>query len=336
MERTTIGRTDIEVPRLCVGCMATGWASDDEARFVATLRHALDLGLTFLDTAPTYGNGRSEELVAEVISECRNKVIIATKFNYTHSYPQTLRRSLEDSLQRLRTDYIDLFQQHWPPPNVPLADTIGELERLKREGKIRAIGASNWMEPEWNELDDPSRIDSLQPAYNLLWRSVEKNVLPLCRRYGIAVLPYSPLCQGALAGRFRRLEDLPNDSRRSNRRLQPNYFPRLIEVLDVVEHVASKYGKTPSQTALRWLLDQDSVTAVIVGASKPEQLEENLGALNWKLEPADRRWLADVSWPLSADLGPWDTLWGWHPRKTQIAYQNSDLQARESGPRGLV
>jgi aryl-alcohol dehydrogenase-like predicted oxidoreductase len=295
--------------------MATGWAAADEARFVAMLHRALDLGLNFLDSAPAYGNGRSEELLGEAIAGCRHNVIIATKFSHIDSEPQAVRRSLEGSLRRLRTDYIDVFQQHWPSAEIPLADTIGELERLKHEGKIRAIGVSNWTEPEWNELKDPSRIDSLQPAYNLLWRSVEKNVLPLCGRYGIAVLPYSPLCQGALAGRFRRLEDLPSDSRNSNRRFQPDSFPRVMEVLDAVILVASKYGKTPSQIALRWLLDQKSVTAVIVGASKPEQLEENLGAFNWQLEPADRQRLADVSWPLSAGLEPWDTLWGWHPKK---------------------
>ena len=318
MEKTSLGRTGIEVSRCCVGCMqASGWTSSDEVQFVDTVRHALDMGLNFLDTAAAYGDGYSEELVSKAIAGRRDHVVIATKFNFDQSHPRDVRLSLEQSLRRLRTDYVDLFQQHWPSPDIPLADTIGELERLKEEGKIRAIGVSNWMEPEWKEMGDPSRVDSLQPAYNLLWRSLEANVLPLCRRYNIAVLPYSPLCQGVLAGRFKSLGDIPNDQRRSNRRLQPDVFPRVIEVVNVLKEVAAKYGKTPAQTALRWLLDQEGITAVVVGVSKPEQVDENLGALDWRLEPVDWQCLADVSWPLSEGLEPWDTLWGWHPKKPE-------------------
>src|SRR2546425_8794344 len=215
MERARLGRTDIEVSRLCMGCMqASGWASSDEVQFVTTVRHGLDMGLNFLDTAAAYGDGYSEESVSKAIAGRRHQVVIGTKFNFFQSRPKDVRLSLEQSLRRLRTDYIDLFQQHWPSANIPLADTIGELERLKEEGKIRAIGVSNLVEPEWEELGNPSRIDSLQPAYNLLWRSIETNVLPLCRRYNLAVIPYSPLCHGVLVGRFKSLEGIPNDPRR--------------------------------------------------------------------------------------------------------------------------
>jgi myo-inositol catabolism protein IolS len=127
------------------------------------------MGLNFLDTAAAYGDGYSEELVSDAIARRRDQVVIASKFNFNQSHPNGVRLSLEQSLRRLRTDYVDLFQQHWPSPDIPLADTIGELERLKEEGKIRAIGVSNWMEPEWKEMGDPSRVDALQPAYNLLW-----------------------------------------------------------------------------------------------------------------------------------------------------------------------
>lgn len=315
METSTLGRTGIEVSRLAIGCLqAAGWASADEAQFIATLRHGLDLGLSFLDTAAAYGDGRSEELVARAIAARRHQVVIATKFNFLDSRPADVRRSLEGSLRRLRTDYVDLFQQHWPSPDVPLAETIGELERLKDEGKIRAIGVSNWMEPEWEELGDPARVDALQPCYNLVWRSIEPSVLPLCRSYEIAVLPYSPLCQGALAGRLKSPTQVPDDMRRQNHRLQPEALPRTLEVVRALEEVAAAYGKTPAQTALRWLLDQPGITAAIVGASRPDQLDENLGAMGWRLQPADWQRLAAVSWPLSANLGPHDSLWGWHSR----------------------
>jgi myo-inositol catabolism protein IolS len=320
MEKITLGRTGIEVSRLCIGCMqASGWASSDDTQFVAAVRYALDMGLNFSDTAPAYGNGHSEELVSEAITGRRHQVVIATKFIFDQSHPQNVRHCLERSLQRLRTDYIDVFQQHWPPPDIPLAETIGELKRLKGEGKIRAIGVSNWMEPESEELGDRSRVESLQPCYNLLWRSIEAHVLPLCQRYNIAVLPYSPLCQGVLAGRFKRLEEIPQvpaDPRQQNRRLQADSFPKVLEIVRLLEEMAAEYAKMAAQTALRWLLDQEGITSVIVGASSPVQVRENLGALGWRLEPIDWQRLSDVSWPLSTALRPWDTLWGWHPKKS--------------------
>jgi len=317
METTQLGRTGIEVSRICIGCwQAAGWATSDDERFVATVRHALDSGLNFLDTAVAYGRGHSEDLVAKAVEGRRRQVVIATKFAHPSSRPDGVRKALEEALARLKTDYIDLFQQHWPPKDIPLADTIGALEKLKEEGKIRAIGVSNWMEPEWAEIDEPSRVDCLQPNYSLLWRSIEKSVLPLCREHGIAVITYSSLCQGILAGKFKSLDGIPQDPRAHNRRLRPETWPQVLEVLDVLQEVARKRGKTMGQTAVRWLLDQDGVTAAIVGASRPDQVDENLGALGWTLDPADRQRLADVSWPLSQDLQPHDTLWNWHPRKT--------------------
>jgi myo-inositol catabolism protein IolS len=316
METAVLGRTGFRVARLCVGCMqASGFDSSDENRFIATVRRALEAGLNMLDTAPIYGDGYSEELVGRAIAGRRDRVILATKF--MHREKGDARRSLEESLKRLGTDYVDLYQQHWPWPAPPLADTLDELLELKREGKVRAIGVSNWMEPEWEEAGSrAAEVETLQPCHNLLWRSIERNVLPLCRKLDIAVIPYSSLCQGVLNGRFRRLEDLPSDwHRQNNVRLKPDIFPKVLETLDVLGKVAVKYGKTMGQTALRWLLDQDGVTAPIVGSSRPEQLDENLGALGWRLDPADWKLLSDSSWPLSADLKPYDTLWGWHPKR---------------------
>lgn len=316
MEKTGFGKTSLVVSRLCIGCIqATNWASCDEQQFVRTVRHALDRGLNFLDTAVTYGNGRSEELVGMAIAGRRSEVVLATKFPVSQSAPNDIRLSLEQSLKRLRTDYLDLYQQHWPSPIVPLFDTIEELERLKQEGKIRAIGVSNWMEPEWAELNDPTMVDALQPCYNLLWRSIERAVLPLCRQHNIAVIPYAPLCQGVLAGRFRKLAEIPNDMRRRNRRLLPDVFDQTIEIVRALEEVARKYGKTAGQVALRWLLDQPGITAVIVGASSPEQVDENIGAMGWQLNSDDWQFLSHCSRSLSENLEPYDTLWGWHSKR---------------------
>jgi myo-inositol catabolism protein IolS len=324
IETASIGHIGIQLSRLCVGGMqAVGWHGCNDDRFVKGVRHAVQMGVNFLDTAPAYGDGHSETLMGKAIEGQRDRVVIATKFSFLSSRPADVRVSLEQSLRRLGTDYIDVFQQHWPTPDVPLADTIGELERLKAQGKIRAIGVSNWMEPEWEELGDPCRVDSLQPCHSLLWRSIEPRVLPMCRRHSIAVIPYSPLCQGLLTGRFKSLSDIqppPGDPRNGNRRMRADSFGAALKVLNLLEDVGKKYGKTPAQTALRWLLDQPGITSVIVGASSVEQVNENLGALGWMLEPSDWQRLSIASWPLSEGLGPWDTLWGWHPKVRQPGF----------------
>ena len=197
-------------------------------------------------------------------------------------------------------------------------ETVLEMEKLKAEGKIRAIGVSNWMEPEWEELGEAARIEVLQPCYSLLWRSVEAKVLGLCREHEIALIPYAPLCQGILAGRFKTAADLPSqagDPRLQNVRLKPEQLPGTLKVVRALEEVAASCGKTPAQTALRWLLDQPGVSAPIVGASSPQQLDENLGALGWKLDPADWKRLDKASRALSIGLKAHDSLWNWHPRE---------------------
>lgn len=316
METAQFGRSRLKVPRLAFGCwQAAGWINSGKENFVDTLRYAVERSITFIDTAEAYGDGVSESLVGEAVSGMREKVIIATKFRHTLSAPQKVRKSLEDSLRRLNTDYVDIYQQHWPPMAPPLEDTICELEKLKREGKVRFIGVSNWMEPEWAEFTDASRIDSLQPCYSLLWRSIEANVLPLCSENGLAVLAYSPLCQGALSGRFRSPEDIPKDVRRENSLFPAERFAQILNIVKGVEDVAGRVGKTPAQVALRWVLDQPGVTTAICGASSTAQVDENLGALDWHLPPNELKLLSDISASFSASLKPHDTLWNWHPKR---------------------
>lgn len=311
-----LGQTSISVSRLCIGTwQAHGWASSDDDRFVRTVEAALASGLNFIDTAEAYGNGHSEKLVAKAIKGRRSEVVIATKFLHSNSDPAKIRKALERSLKNLGTDYIDLYQQHWPPKSPPLGETLEELFKLKEQGLIRAIGVSNWMEPEFDEIGSPEAIDSLQPCHSLLWRAIEPKVLPLCLAHQIAVLPYSPLCQGILTGRFRSQASTPNDSRKKNRLLSERYLTKTNQVLDLLENVATKYEKSLGQTALRWLLDQEGITAPIVGASRPEQVEENLGAFGWKLEDSDWEELARASWPLSEEIESHDSLWNWHPRR---------------------
>jgi aryl-alcohol dehydrogenase-like predicted oxidoreductase len=315
MEMTTLGRTGLNVSRICFGgWQAFGWSSSNDDRYMATLEEALASGINFIDTAEGYGDGHSEKLIGRVLKGRRSDFILASKFSHNHSREADLRNALERTLKNLDTDYIDVYQQHWPPKSPPLEETIGVLEKLKKEGKIRAIGVSNWMDPEWAEISDPSRIETLQPCYSLLWRTIEKGVLDICARHNIGIMAYSPLCQGVLSGRFNG-NDIPKDSRKQNVFLKPDRFPAVQAFLVEARSIADNYGKSLSQLALRWLLDRKEISAVIIGASSTEQLAENLGALDWRLSPEDHRKLAELSQPLSADFGPHDSLWRWHPRR---------------------
>ena len=311
---TTLGRTTLTVSRLCLGTwQAAGWSKSNDETFVEILRHGLDRGLNFIDTAPAYGDGHSERLVGLAIEGRRDKVVLATKFHHTTSRPEQIEIALQQSLKNLGTDYIDLYQQHWPPRNPPLEETLAALERLKERGVIRAIGVSNWMEPEWEEIGDPSRIDVLQPCFSLLWRSIEPQVLPLMRRHGIGVIAYSPLAQGILAGTITP-GTIPTDWRAKNRLLSPDRFALVQPVLEEIASIAKEQGCFPATVALRWVLDTPGITAAIVGATSIEQLDRNLEVFGWSI-PTDRRARLDaLAAPLSAGLAPHDTLWGWHPR----------------------
>ena len=316
MEKIVLGRTGLKVSRICFGgWQAAGWSSTSEDEFVRTLQHAIEKGINFIDTAEEYGKGRSEELIGQAIKGKRDKVVLATKFFYKNSAPAAIKQSLESSLKRLGTDYVDIYQQHWPPKIPALEDSIACMEELKAQGKIRAIGVSNWMEPEWQEFSNPARIQTLQPCYSLLWRSIEPKVLPLCREHNIGVLAYSPLCQGILSGRFKTRDQFPRDVRKANRLFKPSTYPMVLEVIAALEDLAKKYDKSPAQVALRWILDTPGVSAAIVGATKKSQVDENLRALNWSLESVDWGTLSAVSEALSSDLKPHDTLWDWHPRE---------------------
>ncbi|MCB0311188.1 MAG: aldo/keto reductase [Bdellovibrionales bacterium] len=316
METIKLGKTEITVPRICQGTwQASGWSSSNDQNLVDCLRHGIEHGLNFIDTAEAYGNGHSEELVGQAISGIRDRVIIATKFSHTHSTPEKLHKSLEGSLKRLGTDYIDLYQQHWPAKHPALEDTLAELQKLKSAGKIRAIGVSNWMEPEWDEIRDASPVDCLQANYSLLWRPIERKVLPLCIENQIGLLAYSPLCQGLLTGRFRSISDVPHDVRQQNIYVKQDRFAEIVPLLDALDTIGKKYDRNAAQTAIRWLLDTSGLAVAITGATSHKQIEQNLGALDWKLADEDYDYLKKMSHAISIDLKPHDTLWGWHPRK---------------------
>src|SRR5690349_3789799 len=215
MQRIEIGSSGVQTSRIGLGTWAIGgwmWGGTDERESIDTIRSAVERGVTLIDTAPVYGFGRSEEIVGKALAEggLRNKVRIATKVGlawndgavFRDSCPARIRQEIEDSLRRLRTDVIDLYQVHWPDLETPVAETARTLENLRREGKIRAIGVSNYSPAQMDAFRTVARLDAVQPPYNLFEREIDADVLPYAKRNGLTVLSYGALCRGLLSGRM--------------------------------------------------------------------------------------------------------------------------------------
>ncbi|MCB0328463.1 MAG: aldo/keto reductase [Bdellovibrionales bacterium] len=316
MEKVRLGKSELLVSRVCLGTwQAHGWASSDDDQISACISSALDVGINFIDTAPAYGKGHSEKLIGKAISGKRDQVILATKVWHDQCSPEKLRASLEESLTNLQTDYIDLLQQHWPGTSPALDEVVEELARLKDEGKIRAVGVSNWDFEDFNSCLKIALIDSLQPCYSLLWRRIELDVLPLCRKHEISVLPYSPLCQGILSGKFGDLSQIPKDPRKQNVLTKKEIFPQVLSFLEKLREVSTQYQKSPSQVALKWLLQQEGITSVIVGCSKPAHVIELQELSDWELSKEDLLQLTERSDPFISLTAPFRSLWNWHPCK---------------------
>jgi aryl-alcohol dehydrogenase-like predicted oxidoreductase len=309
----------VRVTELCLGAMTFG-REIDEAASRAILDRFLDAGGTFVDTADVYGGGASEEILGRSLGARRDGIVLATKFrmplgddpNSGGASRRHIREAVEASLRRLQTEWIDLYQIHCWDPLAPLEETISTLDDLVREGKVRYVGASNytaWQLAKALGLAALHRWEpfaSLQPQYSLACRDIERELLPLCREEGLAVLPWSPLGGGLLTGKYRRGEEPPPQSRAGDS--TPSSFlmrERLKEennfaVAEAVGKVAAEVGKTPAQVALNWVLTRDGVTAPILGARTLEQLDDNLGAVGWALDDELARQLDDVS---ALDLG---------------------------------
>ena len=293
---------------------ATGWNKSNPAEFLKIVQTALDLEIELFDTAESYGKGESEVLLAKALGEKRKNVQIATKFTHLNATKQKLRNSLEASLKRLNTDYIDIYQYHWPSPEIPLDETIDELIQLKKEGKIRRIGVSNWNTPEWNECSLTEHIDIVQNCYSLLWRKPERFVLPHAHKNKINFLAYSPLCQGILAGYLKSQSETKSDPRNKNRWLKPTRQELIQPLMSYLKELSAELNATPAQIALQWVLTQKGVNSCVVGASSPAQLQQSLEAITLSIPQDALSKLDQISKPLSKDIQEYETLWNWHPR----------------------
>ncbi|MDH3327983.1 MAG: aldo/keto reductase [Desulfobulbaceae bacterium] len=314
MRTRRIGTTDIDASVIAFGAWAIGggpwWGETDDNESIKAIHAAVDEGVTMIDTAPVYGWGRSEEVVGKAIKGRRDKVVLATKcglwwhddqgplFFELEGYavhrwlrPQAIRRELEDSLRRLNTDYIDLYQTHWQSPEPhydPIAETMECLLQLKDEGKIRAIGASNVDVNQIREYQNVGVLDAIQPRYSMLDRQIERDLVPYCMKQDITTLVYSPLEQGLLTGKIGMDRNFgPGEYRNNIPWFSPPSRRRVLDVLNGWNDLTEKYQCSLAQLVIAWTVDQPGITVVLCGARKTEHSRENAAAGDLVLEEQD-------------------------------------------------
>ena len=298
-----LGLDGLGVSRVGLGCNNFGGRIDGEATRAVVLA-ALDAGVTFFDTADTYGGqGGSEQLLGEILEGRRGEVVLATKFGKEMGDGATsrgsaayVRRALDATLERLRTDHVDLYYQHEPDPSTPVAETLGTLDELVRAGKVRAVGCSNFSAEQLAEADRAAcengtvRFVALQNHYNLLERGDDADVLPLARELGVAYVPYFPLASGLLTGKVRRGERGPDGSRLAGREFDDASFDRL----EALECFAAGHGRTLLELAISALASTPGIASVIAGATKPAQVRANAAAAGWQLTLGELEELASI------------------------------------------
>jgi aryl-alcohol dehydrogenase-like predicted oxidoreductase len=308
-----LGRNGPEVSAIGLGCMGMSefYAGGSEAESIATIHHALERGVTFLDTADMYGVGRNEELVGRAIKDKRDQVFLATKFGNVRGPngeflgvrgdPEYVRSACEASLKRLGVDVIDLYYQHRVDQNVPIEETVGEMSRLQQEGKVRYLGLSEAAPKTIRAAHATSKITALQSELSLWSRDVEAEILPTARELDIGFVPYSPLGRGFLTGQIKSPGDFAEDDFRKNHpRFQGENFERNIKLVREVEAMAMEKGCTTAQLALAWVLAKGDDVVPIPGTKHRHYLDENIGALDVKLSEDDLRRLDEILPPGAA------------------------------------
>ena len=299
-ELVQIPKTQLKVSRVALGTWAMGgwmWGGSDQREAIATIHAALNQGINLIDTAPVYGFGASEEIVGAALDGVRAQTVIATKTGlewrdgkiYRNATGERILREIDDSLRRLRTDYIDIYQVHWPDPLVPVEETAEAMRSLYEQGKIRAIGVSNFSVAQIERFRKVAPLHVLQPPYNLFERGIEAEILPYCQANGIATLGYGALCRGLLSGRMRPDTVFHGDDLRGvDPKFQPPRFAQYLEAVRQLDELAQRrFHRHVIQLAVRWMLDK-GISVALWGGRHPNQLEAALEVAGWSLSAADR------------------------------------------------
>ena len=323
MQYNSLGRrTDIQVSSIALGCwpFAGGrvWGNQEEADSIGAVHAALDAGINFFDTAEGYGGGRSEEALGLGLKGRRDQAVVATKVSAGNLAADKVIGACERSLRALQTDYIDLYLIHWPNWDVPLAETVGALERLQDGGKIRAYGVCNFAEHDLSEMIAKGRCITDQMPYNLVWRGIERAVLPLCQANDIGVICYSPLAQGVLTGRFANVEEVPEGlartrhyrgSRPMSEHGESGHEEELFSAVAEIRRIAAELGEPMAAVALAWVRQQAGVTSLLVGARNPDEVTRNLPSVELTLPEDVMQRLARATEPLKEALGANLDMW---------------------------
>jgi aryl-alcohol dehydrogenase-like predicted oxidoreductase len=307
MKTKQLGNSDLQITPVGFGAWAIGgdgwafaWGAQDDADSIAAIHEALDLGINWIDTAPVYGLGHSEETIAKALNGMQNRPFVFSKCGRVWSEQRqigkclkadSIRNECEASLKRLKVDVIDLYQMHWPEPDEDVEEGWRTLLELKDEGKVRWIGVSNFGVQQLQRAEALGPITSLQPPYHLLRREIEAEVLPYVQQRGIGVLAYSPMASGLLSGAMtrERIASLPDDDWRKTRNpyfQEPN-LTRGLQLVDLLAEIGKAHGKSPGEVAVAWVLSHAAVTAAIVGARRPGQMSGIIGSASLHLSPAE-------------------------------------------------
>ena len=317
-----LGNSDIEVTELTFGCMSIvndiNSSSQSEKDSIEAIHLSLAEGINFFDTAPGYGDGASEVLLGKALGSRRKDVIVATKVNGSLKEEDVF-RECEKSLANLNTDYIDLYQIHWPDWETPLEETIGALDRLKTAGKIRCYGVSNFGKKDLTEALESGDVVTNQMPYNLIWRNIEKEVLPVCEKAGVGILCYSSMMQGLLTGKFKTVEEVPEGRARSRHFSQENrplvrhqgdgFEKETFEAIDALRGISEAHNLPMGTLALRWLLAQPAVTSVLAGARNARQARDNIDAGRTDVPAEALNAATEATEALKNLMGPTVDMW---------------------------
>jgi myo-inositol catabolism protein IolS len=319
MKTRSLGTSDIQITPILMGTWQAGkkmWSGIDDSESIAAIKAAVEAGITTIDTAEVYGGGHSEQIVAQAVSDIRDRLVYASKVFSNHLQYDQVIAACDRSLTNLKTDYLDLYQIHWPSGSfnsevVPIEETMKALNQLKADGKIRAIGVSNFSRPQLEEAAQYGRIDSLQPPYSLFWRKVENDAAPYCVENNISILAYSPMAQGLLTGKFSPGHQFASEDHRSDNVLfQGKNFEHAQDALAQLRPIAESHNCTLAQLSLAWLIAQPQAQA-IAGARNVEQAKDNAKAASVNLSSDELQQIDHIGRQVTDSLDDNPVMWNW-------------------------